>query len=189
MIVYDYLKFAAELRGVFSQKVIDEVAQTCRITDVMHKNISELSKGYKQRVGFANAIVHDPAILILDEPTSGLDPIEIVEIRNLIKELGREKDYNFVHSHFARGGGTCDRVIIINKGSIVADDRTDNLKNLVRGDKEIIIKVARTDFDTLKQSLMPIDGVRNVSALDCDGLTGAIVVASYEKRLEVISLI
>jgi len=183
MIVYDYLKFAAELRGVFSQKVIDEVAQTCRITDVMHKNISELSKGYKQRVGFANAIVHDPAILILDEPTSGLDPIEIVEIRNLIKELGRKKTIILSTHILPEVEATCDRVIIINKGSIVADDRTDNLKNLVRGDKEIIIKVAGTDFDTLKQSLMPIDGVRNVSALDCDGLTGAIVVASYEREI------
>ncbi|MEZ5149214.1 MAG: ATP-binding cassette domain-containing protein, partial [Bacteroidales bacterium] len=120
----DYLRFVAELQGIEKSKVNDrirEMIQVCGLEDEKHKKIGELSKGYKQRVGLAQALIHDPQVLILDEPTSGLDPNQIVEIRELIKKIGREKTVILSSHILAEVEATCDRILIINKGKIVAD--------------------------------------------------------------------
>ncbi|MGA1846468.1 ATP-binding cassette domain-containing protein [Deferribacter abyssi] len=127
--VYDYLKFFASLKRVENSKEeIKKVISLTKLGDVLGRKIDTLSKGYKQRVGLAQAILGDPDILILDEPTTGLDPNQIVEIRNLIKELGREKTVILSTHIMQEVEQTCERVIIINKGEIVADDKIENLQ-------------------------------------------------------------
>jgi len=129
MLVYDYLKFVADIRQVKNFKVrLKEIIELCGLHGVVQKQIQTLSKGYKQRVGIAQAIIHDPEILILDEPTSGLDPNQIVEIRELIKELGKEKTL-IISSHILQEvQAVCDRIMIIHEGKIVADGSSDQLK-------------------------------------------------------------
>lgn len=178
MLVFDYLMFIAEVRGIPGVARVSEVAEICRIKDVMHKSISELSRGYRQRVGLAHAMIHDPRILILDEPTSGLDPIEIVEIRNLIKELGKKKTVILSTHILPEVEATCDRVIIINRGRIVADDRTEFLQSAGRGDKKITVRISGTDFDGLKSALALIPGVNGVEHIQDPLLTAASVTVS-----------
>ncbi|MCF7911677.1 MAG: ATP-binding cassette domain-containing protein [Candidatus Cloacimonetes bacterium] len=129
MLVYDYLKFVADIRQVKNFKArLKEILDLCGLHGVVQKPIQTLSKGYKQRVGIAQAIIHDPEILILDEPTSGLDPNQIVEIRELIKKLGKEKTL-IISSHILQEvQAVCDRIVIIHEGKIVADGSSDELK-------------------------------------------------------------
>ena len=130
MTVYDYLEFIADVREIANFKNrLKEVIEKCGLRGVVHKPIHTLSKGFRQRVGLAQAILHDPEILILDEPTTGLDPNQIVEIRELIKELGKEKTL-IISSHILQEvQAVCDRIVIINKGQIVADGSTEELKS------------------------------------------------------------
>lgn len=126
MKVFEYLKFIAEIRGLDKSKIknrIKEVILICGLNKVLRKPIEELSKGYRQRVGLAQAIMHEPDILILDEPTTGLDPNQIVEIRDLIKTIGREKTVIFSTHILSEVSATCDRVIIINNGRLVGEGR------------------------------------------------------------------
>jgi ABC-2 type transport system ATP-binding protein len=178
MLVFDYLMYIAELRGIPGIRRVAEVAEICRIKEVMHKNINELSKGYRQRVGLAHAMIHDPQILILDEPTSGLDPIEIVEIRNLIKELGKKKTVILSTHILSEVEATCDRVIIINKGRIVADDRTELLQSSAGSDKNIIIRITGADFSTVKSEMQKISGVKNVTHVTDPDFTSALITVS-----------
>ena len=132
MIVYDYLKFIANIRGLsekrFKQR-LDEVIDKTGLHGVISKPIHTLSKGYRQRTGLAQAIIHDPKILILDEPTNGLDPNQIVEIRELIKELGKEKTL-IISSHILQEvQAVCERIVIINKGKLVADGSKEELQS------------------------------------------------------------
>ncbi|KAA0257993.1 ATP-binding cassette domain-containing protein [Deferribacter autotrophicus] len=139
--VYDYLKFFADLKKVGNSKEeIKKVVSLTKIEDVLNRKIDTLSKGYKQRVGLAQAILGDPEILILDEPTTGLDPNQIVEIRNLIKELGKEKTVILSTHIMQEVEQTCERVIIINKGEIVADDKIENLQGKNR---RVVVEVDR----------------------------------------------
>ncbi|MCL1864797.1 MAG: ABC transporter ATP-binding protein [Spirochaetes bacterium] len=181
MLVFDYLMFVSEIRGIEGTESIKKVAEMCRIKDVMHKSINELSKGYRQRVGLAHAMIHDPKILILDEPTSGLDPIEIVEIRELIKELGKRKTVILSTHILSEVEAACDRVIIINKGRIVADDKT-GLLGTSGADNRIIIKISGTDYDSLKSGLMNISGVKKINHIDDKELIAAEVF--YDKNLD-----
>jgi len=122
MKVSEYLRFVAEIRGLTKDKIkprLKEVRTICGLVKVWHRPIDELSKGFRQRVGLAQAIMHQPNILILDEPTTGLDPNQIVEIRDLIKTIGREKTVIFSTHILSEVSATCDRVIIINNGRIV----------------------------------------------------------------------
>lgn len=122
MRVFEYLKFIAQIRGLEKDKIkprIKTVVSLCGLTKVLRQPIDELSKGFRQRVGLAQAIMHEPEILILDEPTTGLDPNQIVEIRDLIKTIGREKTVIFSTHILGEVSATCDRVIIINNGKIV----------------------------------------------------------------------
>jgi len=139
MYVREYLEFMAGLHklGKITSKRIDEMLEVTGLIAERKKKVGQLSKGYKQRVGLAQAMLHDPEVLILDEPTSGLDPNQLVEIRSLIKQLGKNKTVIFSSHIMQEVQAVADRVIIINKGKIVANDSTANLQNLIGN--EIII--------------------------------------------------
>lgn len=150
MLVYDYLRYIGQLRGLNEQdfnKNLRLVIEKCGLWGYIAKPIHTLSKGYRQRVGLAQAIIHDPKILILDEPTSGLDPNQIIEIRELIKELGKEKTL-ILSSHILQEvQAVCNRIIIINKGDIVADGSMDDLKSSFQGKTKLNIELIAPDFD------------------------------------------
>lgn len=129
MYVKEYLKFVAGVHKIVNKKTeIEKVIELTGLQIEQHKKIGELSKGYKQRVGLAAALIHKPEVLILDEPTSGLDPNQIIEIRNVIKEQGKDKTVLFSSHILQEVEAICTRIIIINKGEIVADDTLENLK-------------------------------------------------------------
>jgi len=164
MNVLDYLEYAADLESVPKDKInkaIKKMVDVCGLGDVQHKDIGELSKGYKQRVGLAQAMIHEPDVLILDEPTSGLDPNQIIEIRKLIKQLGKEKTLVLSTHILQEVEATCDRVLIINKGSIVADGSPDSLQDKFRGQVQIslILKKGNMDKELL---LRAISSIRNI---------------------------
>ncbi len=139
MYVKEYIQFNASVHNITKNR-IDEVIKQVGLTPEAHKKIGQLSKGYRQRVGLAVALLHDPEVLILDEPTTGLDPNQLVEIRNLIKEIGKTKTVLFSTHIMQEVEAVCDRVIIINKGKIVIDKKLNELKS----DKEQLIEV---EFD------------------------------------------
>ena len=131
MIVYDYLDFVANIREIDGNeklKRIKYLADLCGLNDVMHQPIGELSKGFKQRVGLAHAMMSDPEILVLDEPTSGLDPNQIIEIREIIKRIGKEKTVILSTHILSEVEAACDRVVIIKQGKIIADGSMETLK-------------------------------------------------------------
>lgn len=144
MSVYDYLKFVAEVRGITGEKfrqALRSTIQKCGLTSVISKTISTLSKGFRQRVGIAQAIIHDPKIIVLDEPTNGLDPNQILEIRQLIKDLGKEKTL-IISSHILQEvQAVCDRIVIINNGKIVGDGTTEELQAAFKGKAELKLKL------------------------------------------------
>jgi ABC-2 type transport system ATP-binding protein len=131
MEVSDFLSFVAEVRGVSKSK-IKETTESCGLSDVYRRPIGELSRGFRQRVGLASALLHDPEILILDEPTAGLDPIQIIEIRSLIKEIGKEKTIILSTHILPEAQSTCNRVIIINKGKIVGCGTPEELSSMIK---------------------------------------------------------
>ncbi|MCR4940491.1 MAG: ABC transporter ATP-binding protein [Treponemataceae bacterium] len=128
MIVRDYLKYVAEMQQVDPEEKVPYLCDVCGLKEVMHKNIGELSRGYRQRVGLAHALMNDPEILILDEPTSGLDPNQISDVRHLIKEIGRTRTVIISTHILGEVEMLCDRIIIISKGKIVADSPTSELR-------------------------------------------------------------
>ena len=144
MFVYDLLKFTANTRGIYDNEfknAFDKVIAQCGLKEVVHKKVGECSKGYKQRVGLACAMIHDPKILILDEPVTGLDPNQIIEIRQLIKNLGKEK-LVLMSSHILQEiEATVDRIIIIDHGNIVADGTTKKLMNQFMGNVKLSLEV------------------------------------------------
>jgi len=164
--VYDYLKFVSEIRKIPKNQIhnkIKEVAKTCGLTDVAYKNIDSLSKGYRQRVGLAQALIHDPDILILDEPTTGLDPNQIIEIRNLIKKLGESKTIIFSTHILQEVQALCDRVIIINKGNIVADGDLNSLQSSISGREEIFLIVkSNNDITDLLNTITSIKKIEKI---------------------------
>jgi ABC-2 type transport system ATP-binding protein len=168
MTVTEYLRFTAQIRRVNASDIkdnINRVAELCGISDKLGRLTGNLSKGYRQRVGLAQALVHEPEILVLDEPTSGLDPKQIIEIRELIKELGKERTV-ILSSHILQEvTSICRKVAIINEGRLVACDTIDNLSQNLETGKRIIVHVAKMDkvnFDELK-SLPHVKMVEKVS--------------------------
>jgi ABC-2 type transport system ATP-binding protein len=144
MNVLEYLEYSARLYGLKNALLksrLKEMVDVCGIAEVRHKDIGELSKGFRQRVGLAQAMIHDPEVLILDEPTSGLDPNQIVEIRNLIRQLGRAKTVVLSTHILSEVQATCDRVIIINEGGIVADGTLEQLQQDFRGSEKISLEL------------------------------------------------
>jgi ABC-2 type transport system ATP-binding protein len=132
----------------------------------MHKPISEISRGYRQRVGLAHAMMKDPEILVLDEPTSGLDPNQIVEIREIIKQIGKEKTIILSTHILSEAEATCDRVVIIDHGKIVADGSAATLKQSVRGERLINISLQNADFGFVQRELNSIEGIEEIVRLN-----------------------
>ena len=172
MLVYDYLSYVADIRGIEKGRKLDRIRQLadlCGINEVMHKPVNELSKGYKQRVGLAHAMINDPEILILDEPTSGLDPNQIVEIRQIIKQIGKEKTIILSTHILSEAEATCDRVVIINRGKIVADGSTESLKESLGDKKHIHLTLQNADFksvDKTLSNLKEISGITRIAESD-----------------------
>lgn len=156
MITYDYLTFVAALRDVPREtrmRRLQEMVDVCGISDVLGKKIDELSKGYRQRVGLAQAMIHDPPILILDEPTTGLDPNQIVEIRELIKAVGREKTVILSTHILPEVQASCDRVLIIHEGRLVADGTPRDLQETFAGAQRVQFGVLK--INGLAQAVPP----------------------------------
>ncbi len=160
MYVKEYLSFVAEIHQLKNIKTkVDEMIELVGLSPEKNKKIGALSKGYRQRVGLAQAIIHNPKVLILDEPTSGLDPNQIVDIRNLIKELGKQKTILMSTHIMQEVEAICDRIIIINKGKIVADDKTDNIKSSLPSNGIYAVEFSGGIF---KDDLLTINGVLEV---------------------------
>jgi ABC-2 type transport system ATP-binding protein len=169
MAVIDYLKFVAGIYGIHKAKVRDriyEMVLVCGLEGEKHKKIAELSKGYRQRVGLAQALIHDPQVLILDEPTSGLDPNQIVEIRELIKKIGREKTVILSTHILAEVEATCNRILIINKGKIVADGSANELRRLAQGKEMLKVTIEDADRNEVVESLNQIETIEMVDLAD-----------------------
>ena len=165
MLVYDYLDYVAKVRGIEKDKKesrIREMVELCALHGIMHRNIGELSKGLKQRVGLAHAMIDDPEILVLDEPTSGLDPNQIVEIRDIIRAIGKEKTIILSTHILSEAEATCDRIVIIDKGAIVADGTSEMLKMGAGNEKTMYITLLGADFDQARQRLLPIQGISQI---------------------------
>jgi ABC-2 type transport system ATP-binding protein len=163
MYVREYLQFAAGIHHIENAGPrIEAIIQTVGLSTEAHKKIGQLSKGYKQRAGLAAALIHEPEVLILDEPTSGLDPNQIIEIRNVIKALSKDKTVLFSSHILQEVEAICDRVIIINKGNIVADD---SLKNLQRNDSNLHIVNVEFREDISVEMLSKINNVADIKQL------------------------
>ena len=163
--VHEYLGFVGKLYGLRGQRLNDRVKETidlCGLGLEQNKKIEALSKGYRQRVGLAQALIHDPEILILDEPTSGLDPNQLVEIRKLIKTISQQKTVVFSTHIMQEVEALCDRVIVINKGEIVADDK---LERILQTQGNTVAIVVQFEGDVNLDQLKLIRGVREVEAL------------------------
>src|SRR5215471_4832255 len=148
MEAWEYLTFVGKLKGISSADIarrVDEVMERCAIADVRTKLISKLSKGYRQRVGLAQAIIHNPEVLILDEPTSGLDPKQIIEARELIKRLAGDHTIILSTHILSEVEHSCERVIIISQGRLVAIDSVKNLTNRLRGSEAVALEVEAAD--------------------------------------------
>jgi ABC-2 type transport system ATP-binding protein len=171
MPVAAYLKFVARLKGLPGNRLnerLEYVLGVCHIADVRDKLVSKLSKGYKQRVGIAQALIHDPDVLILDEPTSGLDPKQINETRQLIKGLGGKHTVVLSTHILPEVGMTCGRVVIINNGQVAAEDTPENLTKRLQGRDRVQIE-AKAPRQDLLAALKAVPGVTHVAALDGAG--------------------
>jgi ABC-2 type transport system ATP-binding protein len=166
MPVIDYLRLSAELQSVPEAEIaprIRRMMDVCGLGPERHKRIGELSKGFQQRVGLAQALLHDPPVLILDEPTTGLDPNQIVEIRDLITEIGTEKTV-MLSSHILKEVEmTCDRILIIDQGRIVADGPTEELRQQFLGGTRLRVQVDAPEDAEVPQALEALDGVATTS--------------------------
>ena len=169
MPVLDYLAFCAALQNVPRADIpgrVEEMVRVCGLREEQHKTIGELSKGYRQRVGLAQAMIHDPDLLILDEPTTGLDPNQIVEIRKLIRELGREKTVILSTHILPEVEATCDRILIIHRGRIVADGTADRLRSQARGRELLTVGIEDADAAEARTALAALPTVAAVAPAD-----------------------
>lgn len=172
MKVFDYLQFTAQIReleGKAFTNALARVVEQCGLKDVIHKPIATCSKGYKQRIGLAAAMIHDPKILILDEPVSGLDPNQIVEIRELIKDLGREKMV-IMSSHILQEiAATVDRIVIINQGEIVANGTTQELMASFQGRTQLTLEVTQASAESVEGLKSAVESLEVKSVEETEG--------------------
>ncbi len=189
MMVLDYLVYIAELRGVPHEEIkprLRNICKRCGLLDVLGKDVGQLSKGFRQRVGLAQAIVHDPDIVVLDEPTSGLDPNQIVEIRELIKDLGKEKTVILSTHILPEVEATCDRIIIINQGKIVADDTPQALAERNSGSRvRMVVRKKGGGTPELSQLIKvfgALPGVREVTAGEGEGAFNLSTTGNEDPR-------
>jgi len=171
MPVIDYLRFCAEIQGVEKSMIssrMHEMVDKCGLESEKHKIINELSKGFRQRVGLAQAMIHEPELLVLDEPTTGLDPNQIVEIRKLIKELGKEKTVILSSHILSEVEATCDRILIINKGRIVADGTSDMLRQKATGNEVLTVTIEdeKKNWEAIGKNLLALSSVEIISNLE-----------------------
>ena len=169
--VIDYLKFIAQVRDIPKsqrQQRTKEVIGICGLESVIQKDVGELSKGFRQRLGLAQSLIHDPPILIMDEPTSGLDPNQIIEIRNLIKEIGREKMVIFSTHILPEVSATCSRILIINDGKIVANGSPESLADRAKGGEvvDITIRGPAEEIESKLQDLNFVSEFNRVNTTD-----------------------
>ncbi|MBL8100611.1 MAG: ATP-binding cassette domain-containing protein [Anaerolineales bacterium] len=184
MVVFDYLKYMGDLRRLPDvEDRVDEVLDMVGLLDRAQGYIGNLSKGMRQRVGLAQALLHSPEVLILDEPTIGLDPNQVVEVRELIREIGKEKTVLLSTHLLNEAQNLCDRVLIINKGKIVAEDTTENLQARLLGAERVVVKV-RGDGDQLADTVKEVKGVRKVETLE-DGAVEFEFASGKDLRPEV----
>lgn len=173
MRVYEYFEFLAGIRNITGRPFKDalsRVVEKCGLNGVIHKNISECSKGYKQRIGLAAAMIHDPKILILDEPVTGLDPNQIVEIRSLIKKLGKEK-LVFMSSHILQEiQATVDRIMIIHEGEIVANGTSDELMSNFMGNVLLNMEIKGGAVESVEHIQAKLPSVKFISMEDLNGI-------------------
>lgn len=196
MLVFDYLSYIASIRNIDKSMIlsrIEALADLCGLTQIMHKTISELSKGLKQRVGLAYSMMSDPEILILDEPTSGLDPNQIVEVRQIIRRIGKEKTVILSTHILSEAEVTCDRLVIINQGKIVADGSTQSLINATAEETHIKITLENADTKNVQEILLAIDGVKEVEFQQNNNVNnkiidGKIICTSQEDIIKSIYL-
>jgi ABC-2 type transport system ATP-binding protein len=184
MTVRDYLEFCARIKGVprAGRKArIDTVMGRTRIADMASRHCGKLSKGYKQRVGLAQALLHNPDVLILDEPTAGLDPKQIIETRQLIKELGGDHTVILSTHILPEVSQTCQRVVIINKGRVVAVDTPDNLTSRVRGSETMYVQIDTLGGDA-REALTRVPGVSRVAVTETRGTVSGYEIGSEAGR-------
>ncbi|MDH4069042.1 MAG: ABC transporter ATP-binding protein [Ignavibacteria bacterium] len=190
MNVLDYLEYSARLHGVGRELIgprIKEMVGVCGLGTVRHKDIGELSKGFRQRVGLAQALLHEPEVLILDEPTSGLDPNQIVEIRNLIKQLGRAKTFVLSTHILSEVQATCDRVLIINEGTIVADGTPSQLQQDFRGAETITLELRTGATNPLEEVAPKLSALPSVAGVELSSNADSVsrFVLSVEKGSDI----
>jgi len=193
MLVYDYLDYIAGIRGLDKRRRMErihELSDLCDLRSIMHKPIGELSKGLRQRVGLAHAMMEDPEILVLDEPTSGLDPNQIAEIRDIIRHFGREKTVILSTHILSEAEATCDRIVIIDKGKIVADGSTEALKKeSTAQEKVVVVTLLKADFASasMRFRLLPgVTGVELMESADPDILRLRLTTDSRDNLREMI---
>lgn len=169
MPVIDYLEFCASLQKVEKNRIperVREMVRVCGLDPEKYKKIGELSKGYRQRVGLAQAMIHDPKILVLDEPTTGLDPNQIVEIRELIRNLGKEKTVILSTHILPEVEATCDRILIINKGKIVADGTPSTLRSSAQGQQVLHLRIEDGEAQAIFEKLKLLPSVETAEILN-----------------------
>lgn len=196
MYVREYLRFIAGVHNITDARSrVEEVIKLVGLSPESNKKIGQLSKGYKQRVGLAAALVHDPEVLILDEPTSGLDPNQIIEIREVIKRLGQNKTVLFSSHIMQEVEAICDRVIIINKGTIVADDKLQNLQKISADTQFVKVEFKEeVNIDLLRKlnGILNITNVQysmfNIQCSNADQLKKQLLQFSIEHNLNIVSL-
>jgi ABC-2 type transport system ATP-binding protein len=195
MYVREYLEFVANIHHLKSAKNrIEEVIDLTGLRLESNKKAGQLSKGYKQRVGLAAALIHDPKVLILDEPTTGLDPNQIIEIRQVIKDLGKNKTVLFSSHILHEVESICDRVIIINKGDVVADDSLTNLQSANKNSQVIVVQFGKnTDIQLLKNlpNVESVDEIANqyhIRTSDPEKVKKLLLEFSLKNNVDIISL-
>ena len=192
MYVKEYLSFSAQIFKIGKQR-IDEVIELTGLTPESHKKIGQLSKGYRQRVGLANALLHDPDVLILDEPTTGLDPNQLVDIRNLIKTIGQTKTV-FLSTHIMQEvEAMCDRVIVINKGEVVADKKLQELRD---GKEQTVIvefdyrveEAFLKNLPKVKNVINPHDFVYEITFVTSEDMRSHVFDFAHDNQLKILQL-
>ena len=171
MDVMEYLRFVAEIRGLppaTRPRRISDMVDLCALGDVKHRPVGELSKGFRQRVGLAQTLIHDPDVLVLDEPTTGLDPNQIVQIRELVKRIGREKTVILSTHILQEVEATCSRVQIINDGRLIAQGTVEELTTLASGDTRVVVrlKAARHQVEPKLRAMPGVKGLRDLGEAD-----------------------
>lgn len=196
MYVREYLDFIAGVHGIVNRKErVESAIETVKLKLEANKKIGQLSKGYKQRVGIAAALIHDPEVLILDEPTSGLDPNQIIEIREVIKNLGKDKTVLFSSHILQEVEAMCDRVIIINRGNIVADDQLQKLQQKNAGQQQVMVSFKEAVNPEILQSITGATAILQLSAASFQVSTNQpelvrkqLMEISLKNNLNIVSL-